>query len=86
MFSFRGERYSRSLSTTNEREALGRLARLDDNLRRFDLGLLTPPDDVDNATLLLTDGHVSSRPVVATVRYVACSTPAVTKDFPPHLL
>jgi hypothetical protein len=32
-----GERFSRSLRTTNEREALSRLARLDDNLRRFEL-------------------------------------------------
>ena len=51
VFWFKGERFSRSLKTTrSEREALGRLARLDDNLRRFELGLLAAPDDVDLVT------------------------------------
>lgn len=68
VFWFRGERFSRSLRTTNEREALSRLARLDDNLRRFELGLLTSPDDADLTTFLLSDGRTVARPSLRAVR------------------
>lgn len=68
VFWFRGERFSRSLRTTNEREALSRLARLDDNLRRFELGLLTPPDDADLTTFLLSDGRSVARPSLRGIR------------------
>lgn len=68
VFWFRGERFSRSLKTTNEREALSRLARLDDNLRRFELGLLTPPEDADLTTFLLSDGRTVARPTLRAIR------------------
>jgi hypothetical protein len=45
VFRHGGEKYMRSLKTANEKTANVSLARLEDNLRRLELGTLTPPDD-----------------------------------------
>ena len=55
-FRFDGCRYRRSLRTTDRRVAQAAVARLDDNLRRVELGFLELPDDVDVASFLLSDG------------------------------
>lgn len=47
VFWIRGKRFSRSLKTASEHAAQASLVRLDDNLRRFELGLLALPDDAD---------------------------------------
>ncbi len=56
IFRFEGQRYTRSLVTRSEKVALGALHRLEDNLRRVELGTLTIPPDVDAADFLLSDG------------------------------
>jgi len=48
--------------TRDERSARGALARLEDNLRRIDLGTLHLPEEVDIATFLLSDGKTALRP------------------------
>jgi integrase len=82
VFWFRGERFSRSLKTSSQREALARLARLDDNLRRFELGLLTSPDDVDFATFLISDGRVATRPALQAFRTLGQLLGAYFKSLP----
>jgi hypothetical protein len=51
-----GRRYSRS--------ANGALTRLEDNLRRIELGTLEIPGSVDLATFLLSDGRTNQRPTL----------------------
>jgi len=68
IFYFGLQRFARSLKTNSHREALGSLARLDDNLRRVELGLLTPPDNVDLASFLLSDGRVEAKPSAPAIR------------------
>jgi hypothetical protein len=67
VFSFRGRRYRRSLETTNKTEAEGTLARLRDNLRRIELGLLAVPDESDLVAFLLSDGNATKRPKAPSV-------------------
>lgn len=62
IFRYGGEKYARSLRTSSERAANAGLARLEDNLRRVELGTLEPPDGVDIATFLLSDGRANGRP------------------------
>jgi integrase len=62
IFRYCGRRFARSLKTTHKREALSALARLEDNLRRAELGLLLPPDGVDIPSFLLSDGKLDAKP------------------------
>jgi hypothetical protein len=55
-------KFNRSLRTKDRKAADACLARLEDNLRRVELGLLEPPDSVDLATFLLSDGRAQQRP------------------------
>jgi len=64
VFRYGGEKYARSLRTTSEKAANASLARLEDNLRRLELGILDPPDDVDIAGFILSDGR-AKRPVAS---------------------
>lgn len=68
IFYVGGQRFSRSLKTSHEREALASVARLEDNLRRFELGLLTPPEHADLPSFLLSDGRIEKTPEVPTIR------------------
>lgn len=61
VFRFDGERYSRSLQTRSEKVALGALHRLEDNLRRVELGTLSIPQSVDVADFLLSDGMAGQK-------------------------
>ncbi|MCY2993347.1 MAG: site-specific integrase [Planctomycetota bacterium] len=71
VFRHAGQKITRSLKTHDERAANACLARLEDNLRRLELGLLTPPEGVDIATFLLSDGRTQLPPVPhSTVRSV----------------
>lgn len=40
VFEVQGERFAKSLNTTNEKSANACLAKVNDNLRRVDLGLI----------------------------------------------
>ena len=68
IFYFGRQRFARSLKTNNHREALASAARLDDNLRRLELGLLTPPENVDLVSFLLSDGRAEAKPSTAPIR------------------
>lgn len=56
VFRFDGRKFTRSLKTSSERDATASLARLEDNLRRVELGTLSIPEGSDVATFLLSDG------------------------------
>jgi len=62
VFRFGGHKFSRGLSTSNQTAALSVLARLEDNLRRIELGVLAVPEGADIAAFLLSDGRVEQRP------------------------
>jgi integrase len=68
IFRLAGRKYARALKTPDPRAARAAVARLEDNLRRVELGTLDLPDDVDVVTYLLSDGKSASRPNVARVR------------------
>src|SRR4029079_13162076 len=63
-FRFSGQKFTRSLLTHDARAANGALARLEDNLRRVELGTLEIPDTGDLATFLLSDGRTAQRPAL----------------------
>jgi integrase len=67
IFKFCGRRFTRSLKTKNRKAAAASVARLEDNLRRVELGLLTPPDGADLPAFLLSDGQAMSRPTLAAI-------------------
>jgi hypothetical protein len=71
IFYFDGQRFARSLKTDNTREAVASIARLDDNLRRIELGLLACPEDVDLASFLLSDGRAEAKHSVPTIRTIS---------------
>jgi len=58
VFRFRGERYHVNLKATDEREANGCLARLEDNLRLVERGRMTVPVGADLGLFLLSDGKL----------------------------
>ncbi len=68
IFYVGGQRFSRSLKTRIEREAIASIARLDDNLRRVEMGLLTPPAGADLASFLLSDGRIEKRLEIPAIR------------------
>ncbi len=61
VFRYRGRRFARSLRTAEEKQATTTLARLEDNLRRVELGTLSVPEGSDVATFLLSDGRQSAK-------------------------
>lgn len=63
-FRFSGQKFTRSLLTHDLRAANGALARLEDNLRRVELGTLEIPESGDLATFLLSDGRTALRPAL----------------------
>lgn len=61
IFRFKGQRFTRSLHTRSEKIALGHLHRLEDNLRRVELGSLIVPEVADPVDFLLSDGQAISK-------------------------
>lgn len=53
VFRLKGERFSKSLNTKSERSAKACLARVNDNLHRFELGLIDIPADEEPLSFLL---------------------------------
>ena len=74
IFYVDGQRFTRSLKTKHEREARPSIARLDDNLRRVELGLLAPSGRVDLASFLLSDGRVEKKLEIPTLRTMPASS------------
>jgi hypothetical protein len=70
IFYYAGQRFTRSLKTKSERAAMASLARLEDNVRRAELGLLIVPDSVDIANYLLSDGRLEAKPAVPAVHSI----------------
>jgi integrase len=62
VFMFRGEKFARSLQTKDPKQAKATLARMEDTLRRIELGTLLMPDSTDIATFLLSDGNLTAKP------------------------
>ena len=62
VFMFRGEKIARSLQTKDPKQAKSTLARMEDTLRRIELGTLQIPDGADVATFLLSDGNLAAKP------------------------
>jgi integrase len=62
VFMFRGEKFAKSLHTKEVKQAHSSLARLEDTLRRVELGTLIIPDEADVATFLLSDGNLAAKP------------------------
>ncbi len=63
-FRFSGQKFTRSLLTHDARAANGALARLEDNVRRLELGTLETPESGDLSTFLLSDGRTAERPTL----------------------
>jgi integrase len=68
IFYVDGKRFSRSLRTRSEQAAIASIARLEDNLRRLELGLLTPPEGCDLTSFLLSDGRVDKKLELPAIR------------------
>src|SRR4051794_23462864 len=62
VFRYGGKRFRRSLETSDGVAAKSALARVEDNLRRIELGLLDVPIDADIVTFLISDGRATGRP------------------------
>jgi hypothetical protein len=57
VFRLLGRKFSRTLRTRNAKTARGTFARLEDNLRRVELGTLVIPSGANVPTFLLSDGN-----------------------------
>ena len=55
-----GRKFSRSIRTASEIEAQAALARVNDSLRRIELGILTPPNGVAVVKFLFSDGRIEN--------------------------
>lgn len=55
------DKLRRSLKTKNQKEAVSRRSRIEENLRLIDSGRLTIPDDSDVVSFLLSDGNLNQR-------------------------
>ena len=64
---FGGKRFVRSLKTTDEDEAMARKHRVEENIRLIESGRLELSGNADVVTFLLSDGRISSKPVVTTI-------------------
>ena len=53
VFQIQGERFAKSLSTKSEKSANACLAKVNDNLHRFDLGLIDIPEGSDPLAFFL---------------------------------
>jgi len=62
VFRYQRLKFNRSLKTGNLGTANACLARVEDNLRRLDMGLIAVPEGADIAQFLLSDGRTPTRP------------------------
>ena len=66
IFWFGGRKFSRTLKTSKDEEAVSVLHRLEENIRLVERGRLEIPPDADLATFLLSDGRLDKKPVLPT--------------------
>lgn len=69
-FRYSNRHFGKSLKTTSDREANASLARLEENLRLMERGVLELPQGADLTTFLLSDGkcaNLSEVPVQITL-------------------
>jgi len=71
VFRYAGQKYGRSLKTDSEKAAKASLARLEDNLRRLELGTLTVPQHADLPAFLLSDGRRNGKPKTPKTRLLS---------------
>src|SRR5262249_27556492 len=64
IFRYGGRKFQYALKTTDQKEAEGCLARLEENLRLLERGRLQLPPDADLPTFLLSDGKVTTKPQI----------------------
>lgn len=86
VFRYAGRKYSRSLLTTQVTAARASVARLEDNLRRIELGLLSPPAGVDLCDFLLADGKSPEAPKASTVPTLSRLCDYYFEQLPPGAL
>jgi hypothetical protein len=65
VFRFGETKFKRSLKTDDAREAAGRLARVEENIRLVESGRLVMPEHADAGAFLLSDGKLNGKPKVA---------------------
>lgn len=63
VFRYAGKKYQHPLRTSNEREALACVERVEENIRLLERGRLLLPPDADLPTFLLSDGKLNDSPV-----------------------
>lgn len=78
-FRLNGRRFRRSLRTTDARIAKVTMARLEDNLRRVELGTLEVPEEIDVAEFLLSDGR--RKKIAEPNRVVPCTLGELFSSF-----
>jgi integrase len=86
VFRYRGRRFARSLRTADEKQATATLARLEDNLRRVELGTLSVPEASDVATFLLSDGRQSAKRERSEIRTLSQLLSSYFENIPPESL
>jgi hypothetical protein len=86
VFRYHGRRFTRSLRTADERQAAATLARLEDNLRRVELGTLSVPEGSDVATFLLSDGRQSAKRERSEIRTLSHLLSSYFENIPPDSL
>ena len=64
VFWYHGKKFARGLKTNQMADAHLAKARLEDTLRRVELGTITVPEDADLPTFLLSEGRVHQTPGV----------------------
>ncbi len=84
VFRYAGEKYAQSLKTASEKAANASLARLEDNLRRVELGTLSVPDNADLPTFLLSDGRRNGQPKTQRIRFLSKLLDAFLDQIPPN--
>lgn len=82
IFHFAGRKFSRSLLTRHLTEARASVARLEDNLRRMELGLLDLPPDADLPSFLLSDGRALSKPFICEIQTLSDLSRCYFADLP----
>lgn len=86
VFRYHGRRFARSLRTSDEKQATATLARLEDNLRRVELGTLSVPEGSDVATFLLSDGRRSAKRERSEIRTLSQLLSSYFENIPPDSL
>jgi len=61
VFRYQRQKFNRSLKTDDPDTANACLARVEDNLRRLDMGLIAVPEGADICQFLLSDGRSPTR-------------------------